>query len=515
MSETPTGATRVAPPDPAGLSRDRSAAAGPVIPPPAFAWKTRVLLPGVVLAAFGALLLATSGDALRPSTPVRAVAVVLRESTGPVASVATRATGWLEPDPFPVLVPALADGVIAEVLVLEGEAVEAGQVVARLVADDARLGLARAEAELRSRTAEREAALRTLETLVESRRAQEVSAAAAEEARAAVAAAKARVAMAAAELAERREDLERDEIQRRGDAVPEFTVVRSRLRRDAAEAALEEARAEERAAAARLAEREADARAGAESLRLRIEETRAAERAAAEAALAEAARDEAALRLARMEVRAPVAGTVMRRISSPGSKVMAVMDDPYSSAPVILYDRARLQVRVDVPLADAGRVGVGTAARVRVEPLPDRVFEGRVTRVVHEADLQKNTVQFKVRVEGPAPEMKPEMLARVEFLGAEPAGGTEAPAGGGGAPAAESVWAPESALEPAGDGKARAWAIEGGRAVRRSLVLGGGRREGWVEVREGLLPGDRVIDGAPAGLAEGARVRAADGGGGR
>ena len=42
---------------------------------------------------------------------------------------------------------ALADGIVESILVLEGEPIKAGQVVARMVADDARLAAAKAEAE--------------------------------------------------------------------------------------------------------------------------------------------------------------------------------------------------------------------------------------------------------------------------------------------------------------------------------------------------------------------------------
>jgi hypothetical protein len=41
----------------------------------------------------------------------------------------------------------------------------------------------------------------------------------------------------------------------------------------------------------------------------------------------------------------------------------------------------------------------------------------------------------------------------------------------------------------------------------RMLTLGGRVIDGWVEVTEGLRPGDRLIVGDPPGLKEGVRVR--------
>ncbi len=111
---------------------------------------------------------------------------------------------------------------------------------------------------------------------------------------------------------------------------------------------------------------------------LLIDEQRALEiaqaavrRAEAAVRLAEVARDEAALRLDRMVVRAPVAGVVMTRLVSPGSRV-ASEGAEHSAHVVHLYDPSSLQVRVDVPLADAANVGVGQLAEIIVDALPDR-----------------------------------------------------------------------------------------------------------------------------------------------
>jgi multidrug efflux pump subunit AcrA (membrane-fusion protein) len=200
-----------------------------------------------------------------------------------------------------------------------------------------------------------------------------------------------------------------------------------------------------------------------------------------------------------MEVRATSAGVVQKRLAAPGSKVMAIMDDPHSSHIVHLYDPAHLQVRVDVPLAEASRVGVGHRARIVVEVLPDRVFQGEVTRIVHEADLQKNTLQVKVRILDPVPELKPEMLARAQFLSPAPAAGS-AEAG------AQRVFAPARLVQK-GQGHSMVLVAERGVAVHRMVVPGTGRDGEWIEIASGLSPGDRIVD-APAGsITDGQRIR--------
>jgi RND family efflux transporter MFP subunit len=497
MSEPDISALRMDPPP--GVRADS-------IPPPASRWRTRVLLPAAVLAAFAAVIGVAARDLVFPGTAVRVVPVVVKAPDAAAAAsgggaVTSQAAGWVEADPFPVYVPALADGIVAEVLVLEGARVEKGQVVARLVAEDARLALDRAEAALRDAVASRETAEKDLATLVERKRALATAEAAVEEAGAMLRENAAESAAAAARIRNQEEVVASGEALVEANATDRLTLVRDRSELDALRASADALAAKRKVLEARRDAARAGRDAAAENLRLLLPERLAVERARAAEAGARAARDEAALRLERMEVRAPETGVVQQRMVAPGAKVMALMDDPHSNHVVHLYDPARLQVRVDVPLAEAARVGVGTRARIVVEVLPDRVFRGEVTRIVHEADLQKNTLQVKVRIEDPAPEIKPEMLARAQFLAAAPAEGERSGA-------APRVFAPSRLLAPAGTGKAKALVVGGdGVAALREVALGAGREGDWVEVTSGLAPGDRLVDAPPGSVRDGERVR--------
>ena len=159
-----------------------------------------------------------------------------------------------------------------------------------------------------------------------------------------------------------------------------------------------------------------------------------------------------------------------------------------------VYDPSRLQVRVDVPLAEVARIGVGQSAEISLDLLPDRVFRGVVTRLVHRADLAKNTVPVKVRLTDPEPRLKPDMLARVRFLSAEGAEGSRR--------VLTRVLVPETAIRSGPDGDPSATAIVGldgdrGVAETRRLVLGPTTIDGWREVVEGLRAGERVVVGEP------------------
>lgn len=449
-------------PDLRQLTRGTQAAE---VPRPGSRWKTRVLLP----AAIGAATLGLFGYAARgvfwPAVDVWVVPVVAApEGTasgehGGMASVAAggqiQAPGWIEPAPYPLLVPALAEGVIREVLVLEGERVEMGQIVARLIDDDARLGLARSEAELREQRA------------------------AADRAR------------ADADAAEAREKEIRIDLDRKGPlvesgAVSDGLVAALRARLDAAKLETAAARSAVTVAEASVARREVGVR-------------------------------EAALHLERMEVRAPRAGVVLALLVEPGQRVsMSAREGgggAMSGGVARLYDPGSLQVRVDVPLADASKVGVGSRAEIVTEAVPGRTFHGAVTRVMHEANIQRNTVQVKVSVDDPEAALKPEMLARVRL--AAPAGGQAGSAardGGNDARAGGRLLVLASALHDARDGRAWVWLVDQSQgahalAARREITSSGDASDGYVLVAAGLSAGDRVIVDAPSGLRPGARVR--------
>jgi RND family efflux transporter MFP subunit len=499
-----------------GDPADYDTSAAERVPLPRRRWQTRILVPGLILGVTGVVLAIAAGDALWPSLPVRVVPVIVKAGIpgGAVGKVVAQAPGWVEADPYAVSVSALADGVVQEVLVLEGATVQAGQVVARLIDEDARLALARAEArvaeseaDLKAAQAALEAAERTWEFPVELERSLATSEAERAEKLAELerwpAELKAEEALAAELEAEYRRIVPLYE----AGQTSEIEYIRAQQQFEAQRAKAAAMRERKAVLEAQLRAIEAEVAAAREHLRLRIADTQAlagarAAEGGASAKLAEvrAMRDEAALRLARMEVRSPVDGVVMTRLVEPGTKLMLNSDTMLSTTVVRLYDPQKLQVRVDVPLGDAASVGVGQAAEVVVDVLPERVFSGRVTRIVNEADVAKNTLQVKVAIEEPSPELKPEMLARARFLSND-----EQPPD---QPAVQNVFIPESLLGQ-GAGHQHVWLADQARnvAVMRVVTPGTRRSDRWIEIVAGLQPGDRLIADPPSTLRDGQRIR--------
>jgi HlyD family secretion protein len=464
------------------------------IPSPRIVWWRRAL-PLLLLLALAGLFLFVARERLAKRIAVQTAAVVVKSISSGVeqpAAVTVQAPGWVEPAPYSVYATALASGIVESVLVLEGDVVEKGQPIAKLVDDDAKLAVARAEAELNSRQAELAAAEANWQHPTALDRSVDVARAQLAESDAALAEIGALVLQKSAERDEAKEVFERFSNTQPG-TVPILDVERARYQ---LQARIAELAATEKKVAVLTAVRtrwQAELAAAEEARRLRIADRRRLDVAKAAVELAEAALAEARLRLERMVVRSPADGVVMELLKAPGSKVMLEMDAPMSSHIVHLYDPKRLQVRVDIPLAEAAGVSVGQEAGVVVDVLPDVTFRGRVVRFVHAANLSKNTIQVKVELSDPSPLLKPDMLARAKFL----------------APAQAATLHSIAASE----GKVWLLTASGDRVEQRTLALGASYETDWRVVHKGLNPGDVVVVQPPPGLVDGQRVSASPAGG--
>lgn len=483
------------------------------IPRPARKWFSRILLPVTILVIALALLGYGARHSLQPATDVRVVRVIGKSMANTTGSVTVQAPGWVEADPFPIYVPALAPGIVKEVLVLEGEPVEAGQVVVRMIDDDARLALDMTQAQLEDISAQFNMAQANLTAAqsdwdhpIEQDRAVSVGQAFLQQAMAEKAQLESEVVMHKATLDELTDNHTRLTALL-PDAAAQQQVVQSAFQRDAQNALLVSVQKQHRVVDARIRGLQANLDAANEHRRLRITELKNLDKAVAEVAQlkaqvkqAEVAVAQAQLRLERMDVRSPVAGIVMTRLAVPGSKLMVDMDSKLSANAIHLYDPNRLQVRVDVPLADAAKVGIDQKAKVTVDVLPDTRFDGHVTRIVHEADIQKNTLQVKVAIHDPIPQLKPEMLARVRFIANRSANSNEE--------ASLHTFVPERLITQRSEETATVWGLTASnRATQRSITLGEHVQDQWIEVVAGLNPGDVLIAEPPDGLKEGQRVR--------
>lgn len=447
-------------------------------------------IPWLLLIGFFLLAWVLFGERLLPATVVELDTVVtVKQSSREAATVSEtteigdpwqasllfQASGWIEPDPLPIKATALVNGVVETVLVLEGDQVSKGQVLATMIREDFELDVATAESELAALKAEAEAHEASIETVDAQIHSLHMKVKAGE--------------MKCLEL----ED-QRNRLQRAGEgsvAAGDLAAATLRLQTHNSEVSALEATKDELLSEKR--QLEATTRQFASQIAK---------------AKTELAKRE--LALSRSEIRSPVDGVVLRLLAVPGQKRMLDMDDADSATVAILYQPDFLQARIDVPLEEASGLSVGQAVRLRSNFLQDRIFQGVVTRIAGEADLQRNTLQAKVKVIDPDARLRPDMLCRAEFLSGTQDAAVGAGEGGSGR---VDLFVSEAALLSPSGREAQVWVVDstGERIEKRSVVLGEETREGHRLVREGLRPGDRVVLNPSTDLVNGERIEAGKG----
>ena len=481
---------------------------------------TRYVIPFSVVWGFVVLVVWMCWDLAFPPREVTVVRVlessVHRETAG---TELFQASGWIEPRPTPVRVAALAPGVVEELLVVEDQRVEAGEPIARLVKDDARLSRRRAVADLALRQAELQKTNAT-HTAATTRLEQPVHLEALVGA-AAAAVAKLETMLknlpfetrrAKAELAFVQKDYE-GKVAARG-VVADVEIDKARSQLASARALVEELSDRDSSLSRELEALTIERDALNTQLKLLVDETKArdealalVEVAKARVAQAEVVLAEATLRLDRMTVVAPVAGRVFHLIGHPGSRIgsgMMQMLGHDGSTVVTLYQPKKLQARVDVRFEDLPKVVVGQPVQIR-NVSSSETLKGRVLFFNSRADIQKNTLEVKVLIENAPPVFKPEMLVEATFLAPSSHSAKEQAIS---TTSQERYYVPRSLVRQDTQGKF-VWIVDQslGIARRTAVETGGQKPGGLVEIIGKLTVSSRVIATGTDGLADGERVR--------
>jgi membrane fusion protein (multidrug efflux system) len=209
-------------------------------------------------------------------------------------------------------------------------------------------------------------------------------------------------------------------------------------------------------------------------------------KANAEAAAARLATLEA--RLARTQVRAPVAGVFDTKFVEVGEMAMPGM-------PVArVVSTGRMKVAAGVPERDAMAVGRGEAVTVTFDALPGRVFDGRVDYVGARVDSVSRTVPIEILMDNPGGRVKAGMVANVRVARAQ---------------LTDVVVVPQQVVLRTEDGyEAFVIVDQDGRPVARSRRVTLGPSYGdRVVVREGLAAGERLVVVGQNQVNDGSHVR--------
>ena len=394
------------------------------------------------------LVLASAGIfAWRSTAAMRALAVETTQPTVERGGRAAAGTAVLTASGYIVarreaIVSSKIQGRLSELRVEEGSVVREGEMLARLESTDLLASVERARAQVQQADAQ-------------------------------VGSAQAQVRRAEADLAEARRQLgvaERLNSEKLL-AVDSYDAARSRVA--LAEAALGQANADaQRATAART-------------------------QAAAELNVAQA-------QLQNTVIKAPFAGTVVRKMAEVGESVAPIPPgvniSTASGAIVALADLATLEMEADVSESNVARLREGQPAEVTVEAFPDKRYKSVLRQVIPTADRTKATVLTKVTLLEKDKDLKPEMSAKVTFLEAE---ATEQPAAEA-APATPVILVPQAAVVSR-DGGQKVFEVIDGKAQMRSVTTGGTRRDLLI-VTDGLVGSETLVLRPPESLADGTAV---------
>jgi len=294
-------------------------------------------------------------------------------------------------------------GRIKEVLVSEGQRVDAGQVIVTFEDQELEAALQQARGRYEAAKANYEKMQRGLrpEEIVEARANAAQAAAALAEARNGfrkeqVAAVQAELERARAEAANAETDYHRaEELWSKG--------VVSRQFRDNAETRMKAARAAAEAAAQRAQEyergfRSEDIQAAEARFRQADANRRKAERGYRAEDIAAARAD---LTRAEGELKAAEDRYRERQVLAPTNAVVEVLDvrpgDLIApNTPIaLLLEREQIYVRIYVPETRIAKIALGQKADIRFDGFPDQVFEGRVEQINQKAEFLPRNVQTK------------------------------------------------------------------------------------------------------------------------
>jgi membrane fusion protein, multidrug efflux system len=208
-------------------------------------------------------------------------------------------------------------------------------------------------------------------------------------------------------------------------------------------------------------------------------------------AVAQARVDLARARLAEQQISAPFDGIVGIREISLGAVV-----DPQTRL-TTLDDLSSVRLDFHVPERFLARVTAGRTVIARSAAYPDQAFDGEVTQVDSRVDPVTRSVRVQALIPNQDRHLRPGMFLTVEMLLAR---------------RPDAVLVPEEALIVEGT-RRYVYVVSEGRA-QRTEVRTGVRRDGLVEITQGVHPGDPVVVGGSQRLrGESAlvRVRLTDG----
>ena len=213
-----------------------------------------------------------------------------------------------------------------------------------------------------------------------------------------------------------------------------------------------------------------------------------ADESASNLAVGTAAVELARVQLEKAHIVAPFSGIVGLRRVSIGEYITA------GQALVNLEAINPVKADFRVPERFLPAIRVGQTIRIRVDAFPEESFEGKVYAIDPRLDVAGRSLVVRATVPNKDQRLRPGLFARITVLLQLKE---------------DALSVPEQAIVPQGDSQYVFKIVDG--KVQLTKVVTGTRREGMVEIVEGLSAGDQVVtagqlkirDGTPVSIANG------------
>ncbi|WP_448533521.1 efflux RND transporter periplasmic adaptor subunit [Parathermosynechococcus lividus] len=193
-------------------------------------------------------------------------------------------------------------------------------------------------------------------------------------------------------------------------------------------------------------------------------------------------------RLSYALMKSPLNGVVLERLTEVGNLLQP------GGEVLRLGDLKQLKVVVEVSEQELGRIALGQEATLTFDAVPNRTYNGRISRI-SPAAADARLTPVEIVIDNGDERLGSGLLARVTL------GSVNAP----------RLLIPQSALAGAEEGRLSSrqgtvFVVMGDRAVERDVRLGQ-RRQGTVEILEGLEVGDRYVVRSSRPLQDGDKIR--------
>ena len=190
----------------------------------------------------------------------------------------------------------------------------------------------------------------------------------------------------------------------------------------------------------------------------------------------------ATLELSYTTVVAPISGVIASRSIKTGNFVQI-------NTPIFrIIDQSRLEATLNVPERELATLKPGQPVDLQVDAMPGRHFGGRVDRIAPVVDSGSGTFRVICAFDGQGV-LQPGMFGR---LGIDYDSRKDA------------LSVPRLALLD--DGEPAVYVVRAGKAARVAVKTGYSEGE-WIEIRDGLKPGDQVVTAGKVAVRDGAEVQ--------